>query len=149
MLHFSQYGCTYSEWLSGVEPRPMEELCCPYLYYNKGIGSEPLEKCHIDFGSRIYDCKHYKDKAECWKEYHKNNGYALAELLVTFMIILVVLAFYLPTLFSDLKDKEEPKIDRLDEFNKTVTIKEETPASRECTSFTIEVRNGNMKVRCE
>ena len=53
----------------------MEELCCPYLYYNKGIGSEPLDKCKgsIEWGDKIYDCKFYKNKEKCWKEFHKKE----------------------------------------------------------------------------
>ena len=75
VLHFSHYGCTYGEWLEGKEPRPMEELVCPYLYYNKGIGSEPLDKCKgsIEWGYKIYDCKFYKSKEKCWKEFHKKE----------------------------------------------------------------------------
>lgn len=40
VIHFSQYGCTYEEWLNGKEPTPMEELYCPYVYYNKGCWKE-------------------------------------------------------------------------------------------------------------
>ena len=77
VLHFSQYGCTYGEWLDGKEPRPMEELVCPYVYYNKGIGSEPLDKCreNLELGMRIPECKCYKDKDECWQEFHRKEGY--------------------------------------------------------------------------
>ena len=75
ILHFSQYGCSYEEWLNGKEPRPMEELVCPYLYYNKGTGSEPLDKCrkNLELGMRISECKYYKDKAECWKEFNNKD----------------------------------------------------------------------------
>ena len=70
VIHFSQYGCTYQEWLNGAEPKPMEELVCPYVYYNKGIGSEPFERCRhgIPVLGRIPDCAFYSDKARCWKE---------------------------------------------------------------------------------
>jgi hypothetical protein len=76
IIHFSQYGCTYEEWLNGKEPKPMEELYCPYIYYNKGIGSEPLKKCRENLPAlgRISECKLYSDKANCWKEFHEKGG---------------------------------------------------------------------------
>ena len=72
VMHFSEYGCTYEEWLNGAEPRPMEELVCPYYYNNRGIGSEPFEKCResIGLGNFISECKYYENKAQCWKELH-------------------------------------------------------------------------------
>lgn len=76
-LHFANYGCTYEEWLNGETPKPMEELYCPFIYYNKGYGSEPLPKCNIDLGQRISDCKFYSDKANCWKEYHEKNKHII------------------------------------------------------------------------
>lgn len=77
ILHFSQYGCSYEEWLNGKEPRPMEELMCPYMYYNRGIGNEPLDKCkeNSEFGKRINQFKCYKDKDECWKEFYRKKWY--------------------------------------------------------------------------
>ena len=72
-LHFSRYGCTYQDWLNGVEPRPMEELVCPYYYYNNGIGNEPLDKCrkNLEWGDRISECKKYNDKVKCWEEFNR------------------------------------------------------------------------------
>ncbi len=75
-LHFSQYGCSYEEWKAGVEPTPMEELYCPYIYRNRGIGNEPCSRCKTGckgWGGSISDCKFYSDKAKCWEEWHKNN----------------------------------------------------------------------------
>ena len=77
VIHFSEYGCSYDEWMKGVEPKPMEELYCPYVYFNKGIGSEPLSKCRENlpsYGGRIAECKLYEDKLNCWKEYKKNKN---------------------------------------------------------------------------
>ena len=73
VLHFENYGCSYEEWLNGKEPRPMEELVCPYQYYNNGIGNEPFERCRenapgIGF---ISDCKLFAQKDKCWEEYNK------------------------------------------------------------------------------
>ena len=47
------------KWLNGVELKPMEELMCPYMYYNRGIGNEPLDKCkeNSEFGKRINQFK--------------------------------------------------------------------------------------------
>ena len=75
VIHFSQYGCTYEEWLNGKEPKPMEELYCPYVYYNKGIGSEPLEKCrgNLSEWGMITKCKLYFDKENCWKEFYEKE----------------------------------------------------------------------------
>ena len=71
VLHFSKYGCSYEDWLNGAEPKPMEELICPYAYYNKGMGNEPLEKCKKNVGGMwISECKHYLNKEECWKEFY-------------------------------------------------------------------------------
>ena len=76
VLHFEDYGCTYGEWLNGEEPKPMEELYCPYLYYNKGIGSEPLDKCrkNLELGMRIPECQCYGEKEKCWKEFHEKEN---------------------------------------------------------------------------
>lgn len=78
IIHFENYGCTYQEWLNGAEPKPMEELYCPHVYYNRGIGNEPLEKCkqYGGLGNLITDCPLYSEKKKCWKEYHalhRNN----------------------------------------------------------------------------
>ena len=69
-LPYSQYGCTYEEWLNGAEPKHIEFLYCPYMADNKGIGNEPLERCRYEGRSicgLISDCKFYDDKATCWK----------------------------------------------------------------------------------
>ena len=77
IIEFSKWGCTYEEWLAGVEPAPMKGLVCPYLQYNKGIGHEPLgEKCIEGIGPisfPIDKCKHYADKAKCWEEFEQKQ----------------------------------------------------------------------------
>ena len=80
-----------------------------------------------------------------------NRGYTLAELLITFAFLGVVLALWIPALLSSPNDDtEQQTTGRLDEFNKTVKIKEESPSTTmECTSFVIEIRNEIVKVRCE
>ncbi|HHX13228.1 MAG TPA: hypothetical protein GX731_10430 [Clostridiales bacterium] len=69
LIRFSNGGCTYEEWLSGANPKPVKELYCPYIWNNKGIGDEPLQECkeYCGFGS-ISNCKIYDRKHECWKK---------------------------------------------------------------------------------
>jgi len=74
-LHFSQYGCTYEEWLNGAEPKPMEELVCPRMVYPSVQGVEPCSQCKGELipGRRISLCRYYSGKANCWKEYYENK----------------------------------------------------------------------------
>ena len=73
-LHFSRYGCTYEEWLNGADPKPMEELVCPYMHDNRGMGNEPCSRCaRQPYTARINQCRYFSDKANCWKEYHANK----------------------------------------------------------------------------
>lgn len=75
----------------------------------------------------------------------------LAEIIIICLFIGISVALIISEKTQQLKqDKEQRVTDRLDEFNKTVRIEEDsTNVPVECTSFTIEVRNGNVKVRCE
>jgi len=75
IIEFSKWGCSYEDWLAGVEPAPMKGLVCPYLQYNNGIGNEPLgEKCARGVTSYpIHNCKHYADKAKCWEEFEQKQ----------------------------------------------------------------------------
>jgi hypothetical protein len=70
-LPFSQWGCTYGEWLAGATPVPMKGLACPYQHDNRGMGNEPLgDKCRDGNTcfSLISDCPHYSNKEKCWEE---------------------------------------------------------------------------------
>jgi len=80
LLKFTEGGCTYEEWEKGTgNPRiPVKTLYCPYEWNNQGVGNEPLKKCAIGIGMRIYGCSRNKDKAECWKEYEKTSKYKKA-----------------------------------------------------------------------
>lgn len=75
LIKFSEAGCTYEEWLNGAEPKPVKELYCPYVWRNRGIGNEPLEKCVEQLRGicRITDCKLYRFKEQCWKEYEEKQ----------------------------------------------------------------------------
>lgn len=67
-IKFSEGGCSYEEWLNGTEPKPVEDLYCPYIWNNTGMGHEPLNDCdkYCGFGS-ISSCKKYNYKKECWE----------------------------------------------------------------------------------
>ena len=69
IIKFSQGGCSYEEWLNGEEPKPVEDLYCPYVWDNTGMGHEPLNDCkeYCGFGS-ISNYKKYNCKEECWKK---------------------------------------------------------------------------------
>lgn len=74
-LHFSQYGCSYTDWKNGVKPAPMEEMYCPAEYQLKvcsDVENAPCSRCKS--GAAIGGCQFYWDKAKCWKEWHKNNS---------------------------------------------------------------------------
>lgn len=75
LIRFEEGGCTYQEWLNGAEPKPVKDLYCPYLWNNRGIGNEPLNRCKEDntLCGRISNCKYYKDKAKCWELYEKRG----------------------------------------------------------------------------
>ena len=71
LIRFEDGGCTYGEWLVGVEPKPVKDLYCPYVWDNRGMGDEPCSRCktgNTGLG-RISECTFFKDKAKCWVEY--------------------------------------------------------------------------------
>jgi hypothetical protein len=71
-LNFSKYGCTYQEWLNGEKPKHIEDLYCPYIAYNKGMGNEPCKRCKEGSqGGLISNCIYFEDKSKCWEEYKK------------------------------------------------------------------------------
>lgn len=73
LIRFEDGGCTYQEWLNGIEPKPVKDLYCPYCWDNRGIGNEPIERCkqgRNDFGL-ISDCDFWEDKLSCWNEYEE------------------------------------------------------------------------------
>lgn len=75
IIRFSEGGCSYHEWLNGVEPKPVKDLYCPYIWDNKGMGNEPLEDCNKHckgFGS-ISNCDIYNKKNECWIKFEQNK----------------------------------------------------------------------------
>lgn len=76
-LHYSQYGCSYDAWKSGVNPTPMEELYCPLEYHsNTSVNGKPFfcGLCAEDYSEEsIKDCYFYDRKEMCWKEWHNSR----------------------------------------------------------------------------
>ena len=74
IVHFSQYGCTYREWLSGVKPRPVEELICP-CRYNQSKATNMFGCTHkLQQGFKISSCSEYEHKAECWEKFNAQQA---------------------------------------------------------------------------
>lgn len=65
VLHFSRFGCSYTEWLNGENPKPMEELYCP-----KDFDGSELSICGKKCSS---DCPFFPKKEKCWKEWHEKH----------------------------------------------------------------------------
>ena len=76
---FHRYGCSYEEWLAGIEPRQITFLGCPMMidrgacYKIKGF----YEKCEELNGGRICEipsCGLYKAPFEaCWKRFEEGE----------------------------------------------------------------------------
>lgn len=74
VFHFSQYGCSYTEWKDGVNPAPMEEMYCPAEYCLEDTShteNAPCSRC--ENGKSLSGCLWYYSKDKCWEEWHKNN----------------------------------------------------------------------------
>lgn len=71
-IHFSQYGCSYDEWISGVTPKPVEEIECPFQATHQSWRECPMIKNGIRIGY-IPHCENRKNMKECWNEYHLTN----------------------------------------------------------------------------
>jgi hypothetical protein len=79
IIEFSEAGCSYRDWKNGVEPKPIEDLHCPYMHTNQSMQSEehkahPLynECCKGNIGWGIISkCKLFNHKNLCWIRYHK------------------------------------------------------------------------------
>lgn len=67
LIKFTEGGCSYADWLKGVEPKPVKTLYCPLRYSGQDWKS-PLG-C-VGIGNVIDTCT--KDKAKCWELYEKD-----------------------------------------------------------------------------
>ena len=75
MVHFSNFGISYEDWLNGIEVKPVEELYCPYIYnWNYKSNIYPCSQCKDYVEYAIEECKFYPNKSKCWEEWHKNNN---------------------------------------------------------------------------
>jgi len=76
-MPFGQYGCSYQDWLNGIEPKPLEFLGCPYQETSQGLQCDDKNnlyknRCKENIGwGRITDCKLFSNKGKCWKIYNK------------------------------------------------------------------------------
>lgn len=71
-IRFSEGGCSYEEWLDGVQPKPVEDYYCPAEYDCEFR----CERCPIEIQDRkdVPDnCQYKGTKAECWREYHSTH----------------------------------------------------------------------------
>jgi hypothetical protein len=60
-LPFSQWGCTYEEWLAGATPVPLKGLVCPF-WQDQDNRTLLGDKCHGVAPGRSYlSCRHFKD----------------------------------------------------------------------------------------
>lgn len=75
---FSKAGCSYGDFLDGVEPLPVKELYCPYLFSNQAMQNKGhkdysfykyfcKEQVDKTLGKRISDCEMFKNKGVCWR----------------------------------------------------------------------------------
>ena len=74
IIHFSQAGCSYKDWLKGAKPLPLKELGCPYQHTNQQLQSKDVHnlyktRCKEGLCGYIPKCKFYGDKAKCWEIY--------------------------------------------------------------------------------
>lgn len=74
LIRFSKFGCTYEDWKNGKQPLEIEDLVCPYLANNRGMGNEPLQRCRelCRFGF-INECKFFNQKHICWDEFKEQK----------------------------------------------------------------------------
>lgn len=78
-IRFSDGGATYEDWMKGVDPKPVKDLYCPYLWtrqnlQSKDVGGLYKTRCDKILGCSISDCKMWPDKATCWEIYTKGGG---------------------------------------------------------------------------
>ena len=70
---FSQFGCTYEEWLQGKEPKILECCSCPHMLYNEKAKEFYAHRCdrNILLGQRFQECKLWNEKENCWDLYRR------------------------------------------------------------------------------
>ena len=71
--HNTEGGCSYEEFLSGVDPKPVESLYCPLQWdterLDNGAYRKLQEECfkHVICLDLISNCPNQPNKKACWK----------------------------------------------------------------------------------
>lgn len=78
LLPFSTAGCTYEEWLNGVDPKHIEFIVCPLRIDQATCHRLPgfINKCHELHGGwigNINNCKYQSNRSECWKRFNSQS----------------------------------------------------------------------------
>ena len=80
LIEFSKGGCSYDEFLQGVQPKPVKTLYCPYqwTHQNSDGSMDALARSRCDgnvrCGQTYNECKLHCDMAECWRLYEQGGG---------------------------------------------------------------------------
>ena len=75
VIHFSQAGVAYRDWVNGEKPLPIKDLHCPYMHTNQNLQSKDVNglyktRCRDALTySMISECKLFCDKEKCWEIY--------------------------------------------------------------------------------
>lgn len=80
VIHFSEAGCSYKDWLNGAEPKPIRDLHCPLQHFGQGTekGEWLKEKgpCRmpgrVSLGGYLSTCA-VKYKDECWAQFDRGE----------------------------------------------------------------------------
>jgi len=78
IIHFSQVGVSYENWLKGDKPLPIYELHCPLEHFDQcsEIGGflkdEGPCEMHIKWGDSISECSE-KRREKCWEWFEKSK----------------------------------------------------------------------------
>jgi len=73
-IKFSEGGCTYEEWLNGVQPKPIKDLYCPFYWTGQDRNTSIYKiMCvsSLPLCGYISQCPRWVKKSECWKIYDK------------------------------------------------------------------------------
>lgn len=77
-MPFSQYGCTYEEWKSGVRPRHIEFLGCPMrmdqsaCHKIKGF-TDTCDELNGRWVDRFDKCAMRDNKCKCWERFYQQT----------------------------------------------------------------------------
>lgn len=79
IIRFSEAGCSYEEWKTGAEPKPIRDLHCPLQHYQQGSEKGGWLKgdtgpCHqlLQWGEYISKCAD-RNREECWAKHDRGE----------------------------------------------------------------------------